>query len=139
MGVVEHFEDTAACLRAMATYLKPGGRLVTIIPNLCGFPGALQRLVDMSIYDIHVPLDADRLAAAHRLAGLLVRESGPMMAINLNVIGSDRWRHTRFHPLLRRTLSAATKVVWLCQRAGLDIPANRFTSPYIACTAEKPA
>ncbi|WP_436620554.1 class I SAM-dependent methyltransferase [Sorangium sp. So ce136] len=29
LGVVEHFEDTAGCLRACARYLRPGGRIIT--------------------------------------------------------------------------------------------------------------
>ncbi|WP_437830178.1 methyltransferase domain-containing protein [Sorangium sp. So ce1153] len=28
-GVVEHFEDTAGCLRACARYLRPGGPIIT--------------------------------------------------------------------------------------------------------------
>jgi SAM-dependent methyltransferase len=139
IGVAEHFDDTAACLRAMAAYLKPGGRLITIIPNMRGLPGALQRLADPRIYRIHVPLDADGLAAAHRGAGLAVRQCGPLMAFNLNVIHAARWRRSWAHRPLRRALSAATKLVWLGERVGLALPANGVTSPYIGCTAVKPA
>lgn len=38
-GVVEHFIDTRACLDAMSQFLKPGGLLVTSIPNLAGWIG----------------------------------------------------------------------------------------------------
>jgi len=40
-GVIEHFEDTAGCLQACSRFLKPGGTMITVIPNMCGIPGLL--------------------------------------------------------------------------------------------------
>ena len=42
-GVAEHFENTALAVSAAATYLKPGGILITEIPNMAGLVGLLQR------------------------------------------------------------------------------------------------
>ncbi len=38
-GVVQHFADTAGCVRALARLMKPSGTLITIIPNLTGVLG----------------------------------------------------------------------------------------------------
>ena len=56
-GVLEHFEDTTACIAAFSKFLKPGGLLITNIPNLCGLNGLIQKMINRSIFDIHVPLD----------------------------------------------------------------------------------
>jgi len=48
-GVVEHFEDTVECLRMMAALLKPQGKLVTVIPNMVGINGKLQKIMDRAI------------------------------------------------------------------------------------------
>src|SRR5439155_16374620 len=63
-GVVEHFENTTETLKALRRFLVRGGMMLTVIPNFVGLLGTLQRLVNQSVYDIHVPLDKDDLASA---------------------------------------------------------------------------
>ena len=53
-GVVEHFQETAECLKALRKYLKPGGIIITVIPNMAGLIGTLQRILNKKIYDIPV-------------------------------------------------------------------------------------
>lgn len=38
-GLVEHFTDTPQIVRALATFLRPGGRMLTIVPNMHGLVG----------------------------------------------------------------------------------------------------
>jgi 2-polyprenyl-3-methyl-5-hydroxy-6-metoxy-1,4-benzoquinol methylase len=38
-GLIEHFEDTDACLKAISQFIAPQGLLITFIPNMEGFPG----------------------------------------------------------------------------------------------------
>jgi len=61
-GVVEHFTDTVRCLQSMAEYLAGGGQLITVIPNMNGVPGKLQRWASASVYEKHVPIDREALA-----------------------------------------------------------------------------
>jgi 2-polyprenyl-3-methyl-5-hydroxy-6-metoxy-1,4-benzoquinol methylase len=42
-GLVEHFEDTDACLKAINKFLAPKGLLITFIPNMVGFTGFLTK------------------------------------------------------------------------------------------------
>jgi SAM-dependent methyltransferase len=56
IGLVEHFTDTSNCIAALANFIRPGGRLLTIIPNMQGSVGLLQRLIAPSVYKVHVPL-----------------------------------------------------------------------------------
>ncbi len=89
-GVVEHFEDTASAVRAIGRLVRPGGMVVTFVPNFAAMMGVLQRMMNRQVYERHVPLDADRLAAAHERAGLIVEERGYTPLLNLDVVNHGR-------------------------------------------------
>lgn len=140
-GVAEHFEDTPAYLAA-AAYLKPGGMLFTSIPNMVGWNGALQKLMNRPVYDIHELIDPARLAGAHSAVGLQVRECDYFTFTNFGVTSLTGVR-------LRSPLGFAKKVAlallarlsiltWLLARDRDLLPPNRKTSPYINCIARKP-
>src|SRR5690349_9370309 len=63
-GVVEHFSDTTSTLEAFSKYLKPGVLMIATIPNMSGLNGFLHKVMNGPLYDIHVPLDRNQLAAA---------------------------------------------------------------------------
>jgi 2-polyprenyl-3-methyl-5-hydroxy-6-metoxy-1,4-benzoquinol methylase len=133
-GVVEHFDDTVATIRACAAYAKPNGRILTVIPNMRGLPGLGQRMLSSEIYLRHRPLTAAQLAAAHARAGLDVESSTYLAGINagtLNPSGAGRLRLV-FH----RWLRIVTTVIWWVEDKGLAIPPNRFTSPWIVTVAK---
>jgi 2-polyprenyl-3-methyl-5-hydroxy-6-metoxy-1,4-benzoquinol methylase len=70
LGLIEHFTDVGAVLERLRRLLKPGGVLITIVPNLAGVWGALQRRVDKEIYEVHVPYTVEMLDRVHRAAKL---------------------------------------------------------------------
>jgi 2-polyprenyl-3-methyl-5-hydroxy-6-metoxy-1,4-benzoquinol methylase len=134
-GVVEHFKDTTGCLSACASFLKPSGQLFTMIPNMAGFVGFLQKCIDKDIYDIHVPLTRDGLARAHQQAGLEVEDARYFMGLNLDIINSGRHAGKAVDKILRRALSVPSKCMWIVERSGVRMPANGFTSPCILTIA----
>lgn len=136
-GLVEHFVDTAAALRACAAFLKPGGVMITVIPNLAGVLGAAQKILDREIYDIHVPLTREQLAAAHEQAGLAIMRAEYFMAVNNNMLTVRRMKSRFWHKALRRLLSLTTKPFWLLEQAGVRLPVSRAFSPYILVVARK--
>ena len=138
-GLVEHFVDTAAVLRACAVMLKPGGVMITVIPNMAGAVGLAQKLADPAIYALHVPLTEPQLQAAHVAAGMDVLRSEYFMGINNNVLHVPRIKNRFWHQVFRRFLSLTTKPVWLIERTGLRLPPSRFLSPYILVVARKVA
>ena len=131
-GVVEHFKDTAECLEVCAGFLKPGGILLTTIPNMRGSVGWLQRLLDKTTYGIHVPLGPDDLIAAHGKANLGVKHCDYLMSANWGVVALPRMKGWTGRTL-KRTLKGATRLVWRAERLGVSLPSNGLTSPYIAC------
>lgn len=135
-GVVEHFKDTASCLKACAAFVKPDGQLFTMIPNMSGLVGLLQKYVDRDIYDIHMPLSRSMLVNAHKTAGLSVEESRYFMGLHLGVVNSGRHAGQPVDKILRRALSVPSKLVWMAEKSGVHMPANGFTSPYIFALAK---
>jgi SAM-dependent methyltransferase len=69
-GFIEHFPQVNPVMRRFSNLLKPGGLMITIVPNLQGLPGFLQRRLDRAIYDQHVIMDAAGLERRHTDAGL---------------------------------------------------------------------
>jgi 2-polyprenyl-3-methyl-5-hydroxy-6-metoxy-1,4-benzoquinol methylase len=138
LGVVEHFRDTASALRACARYLRPGGRIVTEVPNMRGLPGWVTKVTDRPIYDIHVPLDTAALSRAHREAGLHVRWSNYILPVDWSVFGFGRiaWPWLRWPAMGAAFALAGT--VWVLDERGLAPRPNPITSPYLFCVADKP-
>jgi SAM-dependent methyltransferase len=74
LGLVEHFGDGAGAVRALAALLKPGGLLLTVVPNLSGLWGSIQKRLDRAVYDVHVRYTPSSLDDLHRTAGLDIAE-----------------------------------------------------------------
>lgn len=138
MGVAEHFRDTAACISAFARFLRPGGLMITSIPNFAGTLGWLQKALNRPVFDVHVPLDRRALGSAHRAAGLDVVSCDYFLVANLSVVNLENLAGTRAHVALTRLGSWVSKAVWMTEGA---LPAvarpNRWTSPYVICLARK--
>lgn len=141
-GFVEHFEPVDGVLVAASDLLKPGGLIVTIVPNLSGLNGLLQKYLNRSVFDIHVAMDLDDLDAAHKKADLEVSWSGYLCSINFGVINpaeiSDGFLTRAAKSVFVNALIGLSALVWwLEDHHVLRVRPNRLTSPYIACMATK--
>ncbi len=142
-GLVEHFEDTAGVIRGLARFARPGGAVLTLIPNMRGTVGALQRVLSREIYDIHVPLSAGALARAHSQAGLSLQSSGHLLPahygvcnpnVRLNANGvSARVRGLAY----RGAIASSTILLWIHEHL-VRLPATELMSPYVFALATKP-
>lgn len=138
-GVVEHFDDTARTLAAMKRLLRPGGVLFVNIPNLAGLLGFLQRHLHRETYELHVPLDREELAGAHRDAGLEVLDCRYFLPANFGVL---RLGPETSYPVRRafaRVRSWASRAMWVAERLLPGEGDNRVTSPYVHCLSRRPA
>lgn len=136
-GVVEHFENTADCLNACAAFVKPNGQLFTLIPNMSGVVGSLQKYVDREVYDVHVSVSKEKFSAAHTHANLKLQACDYFMFINLSVVNSGKFSTHPLNKYFRHSLSAISKIFWMFGRLGLKLPSNKFTSPYLLALATK--
>ena len=136
-GVLEHFKDTTACISAFSKFLKPGGLLITNIPNLCGLNGLIQKMINRPIFDIHVPLNRNALMQAHRINGLRVISCDYFLFVNLGVLNFENLRGGLVYKAARLR-SWINEVVWIFERAVPGLKPNPWSSPYINCVAVKP-
>ena len=141
IGVIEHYEDTGRTLEALSRFLKPGGVIATIVPNIPGLQGWLFKRFNRSFYDIHVPIDVNRMRAAHEQAGLALLRCDHLMSVNLgvfNIVGLDPAKvSTKLKWLMLAGFIVISRAVWAIERIVGNLPANSFISPYVAAIARK--
>lgn len=65
LGVVEHFERPSEVVRIFADCLKPGGFLVTYVPNFSGLLGRFLKQLNRSLYFTHNLFSLNELISYH--------------------------------------------------------------------------
>lgn len=136
-GVVEHFEDTSTSVAACSRFLKPGGTMITMVPNMHGMLW-LQKRIDRRIFDGHVALDSAQLTTAHLDAGLVDCDSFYLLVVNLGVLNFQGYRLQPIRRLATGVCGAISRAFWFVEEHGLKLTPNRVTSPLVACVARKP-
>ena len=131
LGFIEHFEDTVGTLARMRRFLKPGGTILTIVPNFRGWLGALQKMVHPEVYEMHVLLDLPDLEQVHRDAGFTTVEADYLGSIASEVVKYPDPAPLRLR-VLRKILKKVTKTCWFLFGATGHHPETRRFSPYIA-------
>jgi 2-polyprenyl-3-methyl-5-hydroxy-6-metoxy-1,4-benzoquinol methylase len=141
LGVVEHFTDTVSAIRALNFFLKPGGLLLTSIPNHAGLLGWLQKTIHRQVYDIHVILDKKMLVDSIETAGLKNINStylpGCSFYVNMDVI-NKRPELFGLKKCLAKCAAITTKLFWILEKIFGRIPPSKAFSPAILSLAEKP-
>lgn len=141
-GLVEHFEPTEDVLAALAKLLKPGGLMITIVPNMVGWAGLAQKNLNRPVFDVHVPISLEALQDAHRRAGLTPQETRYLCSINFGILNLDSTADSLPVRVAKKTVAKAliaisAMVWWIEDHSPWRLPLNRLTSPYIACAASK--
>lgn len=141
-GMVEHFDSTASAVAAIAALVRPGGVIVTEVPNLVGLQGWLMRKANPELFEAHHVLSAEQLASAHSVAGLEVVSSHYVMPFGVPAVqfpaagspqpsGSIRW-------MVDRAKSLTPKVWSREAHRGRAYPSTGMLAPYGWCMARKP-
>lgn len=141
MGVLEHFTDSAEVMRAFSRYLKPGGLLLTTVPNMPGITGVLQKTFYKPVYDIHVPLSLRHIHEATKEAGLLSVAGEYGLTPSFYLVLQSTAGRARFYPLkwlVNKALIYLTKASWWLQTRAGTWPAHAFWSASIFHMARKP-
>jgi 2-polyprenyl-3-methyl-5-hydroxy-6-metoxy-1,4-benzoquinol methylase len=139
-GVAEHFTDTATCLKAFGDFLKPSGIMITVVPNMVGLVGLLQKLLDSEVLAIHVPLDVPALQAAHESAGLAVKSCSYCGLAQLGGVFFDSIanKSTIVFRLLHILRALNTRALGLFDRIIPGLRGGRFLSGHVICVSVKP-
>lgn len=136
-GLVEHFADTAAIFTACGKYLKPGGLIITMIPNMRGLHGALYKVFDRKVFDIHVALSLDDLSRGYRAAGLQPVVGEHLLGLP-GVIDPYREEPVFVRRIIRKMVARWSAWYWRIEERGGGLRENSVTSPYLLCAALKP-
>lgn len=116
--------------------------MITIVPNMSGWAGTVQKFLNRPVFDIHVPMDVVVLDDAHKRAGLMVSQSGYLCAINFGLVNLDGTTDVMLMRVAKRLftkmlIGLSALVWWIEDHSALRLRPNRLTSPYIACVADK--
>jgi 2-polyprenyl-3-methyl-5-hydroxy-6-metoxy-1,4-benzoquinol methylase len=69
VGLIEHFDDLSAIVERLVGLAKPGGLIVSIVPNLYGPEGWVLKTVRPKVYAGHVPIRLHEFRQLHESAG----------------------------------------------------------------------
>jgi len=131
LGVIEHLDKVSEKLRALAYFLKPGGRLLSVVPNLQGINWALQRFGSLPVFQAHVVYDTVSLQEVHERAGFETVASeyvGFFDGFLSSSVGQASRLKLQLHSTVCRVLSLGS-VAW--SRLGLPTGEWRWTAPFV--------
>lgn len=92
MGLIEHFTSPQAVLEEMYSLLKPGGVMLTVIPNLRGMYTPIARIASPTLLATHQKISPTTLAELLRNVGFHVTEFGYTGGpLKLSVVDYSPW------------------------------------------------
>lgn len=130
-GVVEHFSDLTATLLAKRRYLRRGGRLFTLIPNMAGVIGSLTKAYNKPIYEMHNPHGLESFVEGHSCAQLVIENAGYLCSNNFSVASSCFDKRSGLYWQTYLALTRFSKAIWFLEHHVCGLPATRYFSPYI--------
>ncbi|WP_022663493.1 class I SAM-dependent methyltransferase [Paucidesulfovibrio longus] len=136
-GLVEHFEPAESIITQLVQLLRPGGRIISIIPNMRGLQGLLQKWIDRPLYNAHVAHTPASLAACHQNCGLKVLDASYLGTLSLGTINAEVWSGTWKYRLFRELAYRCSIAVWRLEEAGMREKQSLTFSPFVACVAQK--
>lgn len=133
-GVVEHFKELHDVLLQKKKYLKTGGVMLTLIPNLAGVYGGLAKKWNPKVYDAHNPHDWESFAEGHRKANLDIVEGGYLGTSEFGLLSmcfAKAGHPHRIHFLAYLWLTRLSKLLHLFEDCLFSLPATKLFSPYL--------
>jgi 2-polyprenyl-3-methyl-5-hydroxy-6-metoxy-1,4-benzoquinol methylase len=140
LGVVEHFEDTTEVLEIFSKFLKPGGIIITQIPNLTSMEGDFHKWFNRNFYNVHNVMNKNKLVDAHKKAGFKVIESCYLISISFYVNLIDNGKKVKNYWLkkgITYSLSSMAKIIWFFESFFGSLPVTQSFSPVIFVVAQK--
>jgi SAM-dependent methyltransferase len=111
-GLIEHFEDTRVLVAEHVRFLKPGGRLVLIVPNLRELQGRILKRLAPPRWARHHVFGPEELAEVVSSLGLKEVRYGYLGSFFVNVGRTDDWLGVRRWPVwLQFLVSGSVRVV----------------------------
>jgi len=135
LGVVEHFDNLPNVVAALKQYAAPNGKIFTLIPNMRGFPGWLQKTFASDVYNLHTPYGPEELRDAHLAVGLHVEECAYVLGPLFSVVNLVNGRGCAMRRTIQFLQTLGSLPFHALDLMGLALTPNRWLSPYVLCTA----
>ena len=139
--MIEHSAHLKLVLEEMYSLLKPGGTMLTVMPNLRGMYTTIARVASPKLLATHKVIPPTDLASALRDAGFHVTEFGYTGGpLKLSVVDYSPWRAVIGkwgHEVLCKCVNL-TDIVLGNLLVGLRVPNQQLTSPYVYALSTKP-
>jgi 2-polyprenyl-3-methyl-5-hydroxy-6-metoxy-1,4-benzoquinol methylase len=138
LGVVEHFEDLEHVLANLARFLNPGGLMITEIPNLASFHGALDWVWQPELYYKHKVIRKKELINAHEKAGITLSDAYYLGRFSMNIVNWEVYHRFGFFkhlvPFMRKVAGKTNQIMLRRAETG---PGSAFLSPFIVFEGTK--
>ena len=137
-GLIEHFKNWSSTLKIISEFLKPGGLMITTIPNLFGINAFISKIFRPKIYYGHEKISPAHLKREHKILGMNV--------VNCNYSGSwfisaplQMSHFSKTHPSISRIINYPFRIsnyfLRKMQQKITNFPASKIFSPSIVCIA----
>jgi SAM-dependent methyltransferase len=141
-GVAEHFDDTNKALAAFSRFLKPGGMLITTIPNMAGLTGILQKFFYKEVYDVHRILSKEQFGKCFDTTGLKLQYCEYAIPVSFGVTLDPVENHVikfrAIKKLIVKLFQVLEKLAWIIDEKLFKLPKTTFLSGAIFTVATKP-
>jgi SAM-dependent methyltransferase len=142
-GVIEHFEDPSVPVAAFARLLRPGGFLITSVPNILGVNGFYHRVLKPETFSTHTRITLTQLRGWHTALGLQERLATPYGSFSLLRMPGNAFAHRprvqRFGwgPAYRVAAGLTSRACFLLHRRGVRLD-HPLLSPNLLVVAQDP-
>ncbi len=142
-GLIEHFDDTAAVIAPHVRLVKPGGKLVLIVPNFEGLQGRIFTRFAPPLRQVHRVFGPSELAETLSALGLQDIRSGYLGSFYIHIGYDDRWTTFKGWPrwlwfLAYAGIRMGNGLISLAFRLSPWKPHSRFLSPAFFAVGSKP-
>jgi SAM-dependent methyltransferase len=140
-GVIEHFEDPSVPLAAFAKLVRPGGFLVTSVPNLGGVNGFYHKVLKPETFSTHTRITLGQLRSWHRALGLEERLATSYGSFSLLRMPGNAFAHRprvqryAWGPAYRVAAGLTSRACFLLHRRGKRID-HPGLSPHLLVVAQ---
>jgi 2-polyprenyl-3-methyl-5-hydroxy-6-metoxy-1,4-benzoquinol methylase len=139
LGLVEHFTDTEAVLRSLIGFVRPGGVLVTEIPNLKSVHGLMAWVWQPDLLRKHKILSRAELEQHSRNAGLQGISGFYQGLFSLTIVAWELYpRWPKFARIGVPVVSLAARLTSRILRATRCYWGSAWFSPFIFVVGSKP-
>jgi len=142
-GLIEHFDDTAVVIAEHLRLIKPGGKLVLVVPNLEGVQGRIFARLAPPLWQVHRVFSPRDLAETLSRLGLREIRSGYLGSFHLHVGYDPRWSALQTWPrwlwfLAHASVRIGSGLISFAFRVSPWKPHTRALSPAFFAAGIKP-